>query len=248
MYIRIGRVTALAGLGLASLLLGSEASAQRQSGIQLTPDSRGYLINKFVPPNEQWAIYFNLEDRTAVGNVFKTDGGPPSFVWCEIVGETPSANPAENQYLMNCKGADACDQAPCSDANWVDIGTNLPINGSFLLPTGTKSTLSGNVQPIFNERCALSGCHAGALPAQMLSLEPGESHANLFLRLSTTGHQHGGETAFLVEPFDPSVSHIIHKLEGDEDAGEPMPMGGPPLSEEQIQAVSDWILEGAADN
>ena len=75
--------------------------ADAQSGIQQTPDSQRYLINKFVPPNEQWAITFNLADQTATGNVFKTDGGDPAFIWCQITSTTPA--PTSNRSSSSAR-------------------------------------------------------------------------------------------------------------------------------------------------
>src|SRR6185369_3648319 len=114
------------------------AGAQ-SSGIQQSPDSARYLISKDVGA-ERWAISYNLGDGTVTGNVFKTDGSAPSFIWCKITGETPAANPADNQYTLDCYGAPACANAPCDPGQWALIVSGLTIGGDFLLPDGTKST------------------------------------------------------------------------------------------------------------
>ncbi len=234
---------AILGLSVASASAPS-ALAQNESGIHMTPNSASYLISKDVG-NERWAISFNLGDRTVTGNVFKTDGSPPSFIWCRITGETPAANPADNQYLLDCFGADACAAAPCPDTAWTQIATGLPIGGDFLLPDETKATFGFHVEPIFNTRCAIAGCHAGAEPAQELNLEDGQAYRNIFRVLA---HAHEGEEAhFQIEPFDPNVSHLYLKLLGLEE-GDRMPQGGPFLTQEQTDAIRDWILEGAAKN
>jgi hypothetical protein len=100
------RSMSLAAAGLFSVLtLAGVSHAQSGSGIQLTPDSQLYLISKDVGA-ERWAISFNLATRTVTGNVFKTDGSPASFLWCQITGETPAAVPAETSYQLDCFGAD----------------------------------------------------------------------------------------------------------------------------------------------
>src|SRR5262245_33134887 len=136
------------------LALASPVAAQtRGSGIQLGPDSANYLISKDVAGN-RWAISYDLSDGTVTGNVFPTDGGEPQFGWCEEIARTSSPDPATIEVTLRCFGAPPCDRAPCSADAWVPIG-EVPVPGSFLLPPGTQSTLSGNVQPILNASCAI---------------------------------------------------------------------------------------------
>ena len=42
-------------------------------------------------------------------------------------------------------------------------------------------------------------------------------------------------------------TELYGKILGIEE-GDQMPQGGPPLSQEQIDAIGAWILEGAANN
>lgn len=81
-----------------TLLIPIAASAQDR-GVQLTPDSRCILANKDVGA-ERWAITQNQDDGTVTGNVFRTAGGAPAFIFCEPNGE-----------LLRCFGADACSGA-----------------------------------------------------------------------------------------------------------------------------------------
>ena len=226
---------------VASLQLASVALAQSGSGSQMTPDSQRYLISKDVGA-ERWAISFNLNDRTVTGNVFKTDGSAPSFIWCRITSETPNADPRQTSYTLECSGADACGAAPCTSDGWKPIASGLVIGGDFLLPKDTKATFRGAVQPIFTARCATTGCHAGATPQEGLNLEQGQAYDEIFLRLPAHADEH-----FQIEPFDPSSSHLFLKIRGEEEGGR-MPLGGPYLDEAQENAIRDWILEGAADN
>ena len=237
----MSRRTILVVLAAACGLFATAARAQTGSGIQMTPDSRRYLISKDVGA-ERWAISFNLADRTVTGNVFKTDGSAPSFIWCRITAETPAPEPRESTYTLDCSGADACAAAPCASEGWTPIASGLTIDGGFFLPDDTRSTFRGTVQPIFTARCATTGCHAGATPADELNLEAGLAYGNVFLRLPAHEDEH-----FLIEPFDPSSSHLFLKILGEEE-GERMPLGGPPLSDVDTEAIRRWILEGAADN
>jgi len=232
----IGRVAFAAVLALS---LASNAHAQA-SGSQQTPDSARYLISKDVGA-ERWAISYNLNDGTVTGNVFKTDGSPPSFIWCKITGEVPAANPADNQYTLDCFGADACSAAPCTPSSWNPIVSGLQIGGDFLLPPQTASTYSGNVQPIFTQSCATNlACHVagGAAP---VDLAAPESYAKIFQILSTEV-----PTQFYVAPFDDAGSYLFDKIDGT--ATPRMPLTGGPLPQDQIEAIRTWILEGAANN
>jgi hypothetical protein len=236
------RATVL-GIVALGLVLAQPSGARAQgSGLQMTPDSARYLISKDVGA-ERWAISFNLADRTVTGNVFKTDGSAPSFIWCRITSETPAADPADNQYVLDCFGADACAAAPCDAAGWTPIASGLTVGGDFLLPDETASTFSGQVQPVFTERCATLGCHSGPMPAEELNLEAGQAWQNIFLKLA----HHDDDGHFQIEPFDPSSSHLFLKILGLEE-GERMPLGGPPLSDEVTESIRRWILEGAANN
>ena len=131
--------------------------------------------------------------------------------------------------------------APCTPSQWTTIATGIKLPGSFLLPDDTKSTYGGNVQPIFNASCAIPTCHAGANPADNLSLEASVSYDNLFLVRPEP------DEPYLVEPFAPNASILYQRLIST-DSSERMPLFGDALPPAQIDAIRNWILEGAADN
>ncbi len=225
-------------------LPGGVAQAQPDSAVDMTPDRARYVISKDVG-DERWAITFNLDDRTVTGNVFKTDGGPPSFVWCEITNEIPSANPAQTEYTLDCFGSDGCSAAPCAPGRWTKIASDVSLNGAFLLPDGTASTLRGNVAPILDQNCATtSACHDGNDAAGGVNLRPNRIYRKMVL---TEAAQVGDPDVFYVEPFDPDASYLIQKLAG-EGVGAPMPLNSGPLRVDDVDAIRTWILEGAADN
>lgn len=229
---------AIATVVVASFASGAFAQG---SGLQQTPDSARYLISKDVGA-ERWAISYNLNDRTVTGNVFKTDGSAPSFVFCRIVSEAISPNPADTQYTLDCFGADACAAAPCTESQWSLIAAGIQLPGSFLLPNDTKATFSGNVQPIFTQSCATNlACHvAGGAGPVDLSV-PG-SYAAIF---EVPAGQNPAKN--YVTPFNVDGSYLFDKIIGT-GLGSRMPIGAPPLSAEQEDAIRNWILEGAAQN
>lgn len=227
----------------AGLLLSLDGSAlaQRQSGIQLAPESNRYFITKDVG-NERWAITYNLDDKTVTGNVFPLDGGAATFLTCDITDVQQADDPADAQYFLRCQGAGPCASAPCVD-QWdppFDVG---PIPGSFLLPENTQSTLAGNVQPIYNRSCATSAvCHGNG--AEYVILSTGNSWMNTYL-VESDGVN--GMQGPFIAPFDPDGSFLFQKLLGT-GAGALMPFNGSPLSEDRIDLIRNWILEGAANN
>ncbi|HEY8514552.1 MAG TPA: hypothetical protein VIS07_03455 [Candidatus Binatia bacterium] len=236
------RIAAAAAVAVLVLALAPQAEAQRESGIQLSPESNRYFISKDVN-NERWAITYNLDDKTVTGNVFPLDGGAPTFLTCDITRVEQAPNPADAQYFLSCRAAGPCAEAPCGPGQWsdpVDVG---PIPGSFLLPTNTKATYAGNVQPIYNQSCATSAvCHGNG--AQYVVLSPAVSYHNTFL-VESDG-PNGKQGPFIV-PYQPDASFLYKKLDGT-GAGERMPYNGAPLPDDQIEAIRNWILEGAANN
>ena len=125
-------------------------------------------------------------------------------------------------------------------------------NGSPASPT--PSTGSGNSgstgasfatieSTIIVPRC--TGCHGGASPSAGMSLEASAAYSNL---VNVTSGEKSG--AVRVIPGDPNNSYLVQKLRGDPGiVGLRMPRNGPPyLTDDQINLVIQWIVEGAKNN
>jgi hypothetical protein len=91
---------------------------------------------------------------------------------------------------------------------------------------------------IFTPAC--TGCHAGASAPRGLRLDEGNSYAMLVGVASS-------EVPSLqrVQAGDAENSYLVHKIEGRAAVGDRMPLGGPPLSQEQIDLIKQWIIAGA---
>jgi uncharacterized protein (TIGR03118 family) len=103
-------------------------------------------------------------------------------------------------------------------------------------------TLAQLQSTIFGPRC--SGCHSGGggtLPASMNLSSASATHAALVGVNSV-------EVPALrrVNAGDPANSFLVHKLEGTQTVGQRMPLGGPFLSQSEINEVRAWIQAGAA--
>ncbi len=88
------------------------------------------------------------------------------------------------------------------------------------------------IQPLFDKGCALAGgCHAGDEPAADLGLE---SYQRLTDRVG------------IVVPGLPDESLLQLRIEGRIEPR--MPLFRPALTDNQIQGIRRWILEGALNN
>jgi hypothetical protein len=135
-------------------LAGADA-AGAQTGATLTPDRLSYVVNKDIGP-DRWTINLNLssDDPTrfinATGNVFKSDGSPPSFVLCQIRPEsTGTLSDPSSTFRFTCKGTDACQTSAtdCAQSEWRPIpgADDVQLGASFFLPPGGNGTPAARV-------------------------------------------------------------------------------------------------------
>lgn len=148
---RPGLVTVLALLSFAVAAGMPRASlAQSDTGVQVTPDTNRVLVSKDVG-DERWAITRN-DDGTVTGNVFRSDGGDPSFVWCEqtggddddffddfldflddLIGDDDDDDGNDDELQYRCFGADRCENTPCTTDEWSFIA-DVSLPESFFRP------------------------------------------------------------------------------------------------------------------
>jgi hypothetical protein len=113
--------------------------------------------------------------------------------------------------------------------------------------TGLEATLSSIQENIFTPNCASSSCHAGSSPQAGLDLSDGKSFGEL---VGVSSQQ--VPSLKRVEASNSGASYLVNKVEGT--AGNvggnssQMPKGRDPLSDEEIQAIKDWIDAGAAND
>ncbi len=110
-------------------------------------------------------------------------------------------------------------------------------------PEGGGATLSQHVQPIFDQYCAVAGCHAGDIVAEGLDLSPGRSRASLVEIMARQN-----PNVPLVTPLNPTNSYLITKLTSDGQSGRRMPLNAPALGESELDIIRTWIIQGAPDN
>lgn len=114
--------------------------------------------------------------------------------------------------------------------------------------SATADTSSTSSNALFNRiqstiltpQCATSGCHAGTASPLGLDLAAVAAYDNL---LTMESSQVSGLR--LVEPNNADASYLVHKIQGTQSAGQQMPLYRPPLSDEQLALVRQWIGDGA---
>ena len=100
------------------------------------------------------------------------------------------------------------------------------------------------VQAIFNEHCI--SCHSdayeGGRPVAGLDLAEGNMPRNTIAARS--GQLSDG--TLLINPGRPDESYLVEKIAVDEPTrGSRMPHRMPPLSDEEIETIRSWVLDGA---
>ena len=109
-----------------------------------------------------------------------------------------------------------------------------------------RVSFSGQIQPIFTNRCIV--CHAPGGIAQNQGipqdLREGLAYDDLVGQPSV---QDANLT--LVAPGDAQSSLVFLKVSSDSPpVGSMMPLGGPALSDDEIELIRQWIDQGAEDN
>jgi hypothetical protein len=110
-------------------LLAFAGAALASDSAQFSPACDKILVNKAVGA-EQWAITLDIGTRDVLGNVFRTDGGPASFLSCDFQGSE------DGVATYDCIGAQGCVFPPfCGGEQWTPIAT-VEVPESFFLPEG----------------------------------------------------------------------------------------------------------------
>jgi hypothetical protein len=127
-------------------------------------------------------------------------------------------------------------------AGMLGCGSGRTISGG--APAGGETgtvDFASQIQPIFDENCALSGCHASDTASGGMVLDAGQSYANL---VNVESSEVGPDKR--VVPGSSATSYIIEKLTSSQPrVGAQMPFGATPLPADQIALIRNWIDQGA---
>lgn len=185
------------------------------------------------------------------------DGAPPGGT--AVPSETPTATPSESPTpSVTATGTDTPIPPPTATATVTVTGTapatatttDTPTPTETLTPTPTATLEPWFVriqQTIFNPSCATMFCHDAASRAGGLVLTEDVSYGNL-VDVEPMNLAARGAGLLRVEPFAPADSFLIVKVTNPTlPQGSRMPLGGPPLTAEQIALLTEWIEAGAPD-
>jgi hypothetical protein len=129
----------------------------------------------------------------------------------------------------------------CEHEDAMDTGVG-PIQPGSVDSVARFSWIQAN---IFDQKCAVPGCHVQGSAAFDLVLSEGQSYGNL-VDIPAQGPQ--SFTIMRVKPGLPDSSYLVWKIEGRQGIeGQRMPRGAPPLTPGEIDAVIRWI-RGATFN
>lgn len=107
-------------------------------------------------------------------------------------------------------------------------------------------SFAGDIQPIFDRRCSIGGCHSLATAQGGLTLVASASYESLVDVPSRLRPQFDR-----VEPFDPASSWLVRMIGPDPAlrlGHQRMPLSSVPLTPNQIQTIVNWIDQGAPRN
>ena len=107
-------------------------------------------------------------------------------------------------------------------------------------------SFAGDIQPIFNKRCAMGGCHTVVSRKSNLVLQEGFAYDAIVNVPAFLAPQYDR-----VEPGNATDSWLVRMIRDDDEArlhNARMPLGGQPLTPNQIATIVNWIENGALEN
>jgi hypothetical protein len=126
------------------------------------------------------------------------------------------------------------------------IGLVLVFSLAFKLPKNpypaqsvgaAEDGLQKEVATIFKRNCSVSDCHGGTYPRMNLNLEEDK-----FLKAILNIPSQEIPSLRLVDEENPEQSYLLMKIKGDKAiVGQRMPLDSPPLRENEIKTIEDWI-------
>jgi len=105
-------------------------------------------------------------------------------------------------------------------------------------PDGIKPNLTSIQEHVFTPIC--SSCHGGVSPAAGQDLSSIENSIENLINVDSSNPEFKR-----VLPGSPLASYLYLKVTGDSKAGARMPLGQPALPVETINAIKQWIEQGA---
>lgn len=110
-------------------------------------------------------------------------------------------------------------------------------------PIDPTATFTRVQNEIFTPSCGVVGCHDPLGQSAQMILTQGRAYDMIVNRPSVEM-----PSLARVAPNDPESSYLYRKITGAGITGGRMPLNRPPLSDEQMQLVRNWIRRGAPND
>ncbi len=226
-------LTSLAGLVQSCKDLGDTLTRPglRASALSVTLAPGGQSVVTISGGNPPYSISRQPDSAVATATLTNNSDGTGSLL---IRAASGAVSGTTSVKVKDTDTHGSSLDSPLHEENEIEIEIRVaPAQVSF----------ANEVQPIFTNNCALSGCHVSGGTAPF-SLASGVSHGQLVNQNATVGPCQGQKR---VQPSDPNNSVLVKRLEGS-TCGNRMPLGGSQLDPASIQLIRDWITQGAQDN
>jgi hypothetical protein len=103
---------------------------------------------------------------------------------------------------------------------------------------GGGPALGCNGFEVLQQHCANANCHGQAnAPFGGFASSPDAARDYIDVESNAACANQGA----IVNTDDPAASLLVTKVTGEADCGSPMPIGGEPLSDDEIACLEDWI-------
>ena len=110
-------------------------------------------------------------------------------------------------------------------------------------PIDPTATFTRVQNEIFTPTCATLGCHDPLGQQSQMILSAGRAYSNIVNVNSVEMPQ-----LARIRPGDPSSSYMYRKVTGAGITGERMPLNLPPLSDDKLALLRNWIRRGAPND
>ena len=136
----------------------------------------------------------------------------------------------------------------CSQDNFENPYDQIDYGDVSEVESASPFSITGLHRDIFQPRCAIPACHDGNFEPDYRSAQ--STYSTLVYHPITKNNEQE-EFNFRVVPFDPEASVLIERLTNccfvNQDDSMPQDNIGVPLEDESIDAIRQWIADGAKD-
>jgi len=151
----------------------------RASGIQITPNQKGVLVNKDVQ-DQRWTITRNLNDSTVTGNVFMPGGGDPLFLSCD------QQDDSGGDLQLRCSGADSCTATGCPAFTFI---ADVSLPQSFFTPPVATAAIAARIADAVLAAAPAAAGHVRGVAARASGIQITPNQQRLLINKDVSGQR-----------------------------------------------------------